>query len=116
MSIFTKHKINPELFSYFSVLSNPIRYKVYVKILHEACECRIGENEHLTGNCVTELAKDLGINQPTVSNHVKELMNSGLVRAEKVGKKIFLFGTEESAKDLERFGEFVKEEVYGLPH
>ena len=83
-----------------------------MKILEEACECNMDE-DRFAGNCVGDISKSLGLSQPTVSNHVKELVNSKLVEAKRVGRKIFLFGSEESAIMFRNFGNYFCDEVLG---
>ena len=115
-SIFKKHKIDQDLYKVFNALSNPVRYEVYVKILHEACECDLTKKSQFNGNCVTEIAKSLKIGQPTVSNHIKELVNCGLVTTQKIGRKVYLFGSEQQAEKLRVFGNFCVQEVRGELH
>lgn len=94
----------------FNTLANPTRLEIYRCILKEACECDLSKDE-FAGNCVTAISKKLGINQPTVSNHIKELLHAGLIRMEKRGRKIYLFGTLDSADSLLKFSDFVHVKV-----
>jgi len=48
--------------------------------------------------CVCDLAKELGISQPTLSHHVKILRDAGLVKGEKEGQWIFCSLNEEAFK------------------
>lgn len=91
----------------FSVLSNPIRLEIYQMILSEACEC----DYETSSNCVGAIAEKLKLNQPTVSNHIKELLRANLIITRKVGKHSYLFGVKESAKLLAEFSQFVEKEV-----
>ena len=84
----------------FKVLSNPIRLDIFKHILNEACECDLKNEEKISGNCVTQIAKELNLPQPTVSNHVKELLNAKLVKGVRRGKNIFLFGNKDVAKEV----------------
>lgn len=107
--------VNFNLSKCFQALSNPIRFQIYLKILEEACECNLDEHgENIDwGNCVTNIALDLEIGQPTVSNHVKELMNCGLVTSDKRGRQVYLFGNPALAHDLKDFAAYVEEEISG---
>jgi DNA-binding transcriptional ArsR family regulator len=95
----------------FRVLSNPIRLKIFENILEQACECDLDCDEKVSGNCVTQIAKDLNIAQPTVSNHVKELLKAELVVSVRKGKNIYLFGNDlviNEMKDvIDKFSESV---------
>jgi len=61
------------------------------------------KSQKVSGNCVTEISKSLGIPQPTVSNHVKELLSSGLIIAKRKGKNIFLFGSKTFTNEISKF-------------
>ena len=83
-------------------LANPTRLDIFLKIL-EKCDCEVDAGEGGEGNCVTQIGVELEIPQPTVSNHVKELVNCGLVRSERRGKRVFLFVNEEIVETLAGF-------------
>ena len=100
-----------DLHKSFRVLGNPVRLSIFEAILNEACECDMSKSGTVQGNCVTSIAEKLDLPQPTVSNHVKELINSGLVRAEKRGRNIFLFGASDMAYDFKKFGDFFQQKV-----
>lgn len=86
-------------------LSNPTRYQVYVAILEGGCPTDPGVEhaEHNTANCVGTISEKLGLPQPTVSNHVKELVNAGLLESVRKGKRVYFYGTEDAAIQLESF-------------
>jgi DNA-binding transcriptional ArsR family regulator len=52
---------------------------------------------------VGELGRGLGIGQPTVSHHLKELARAGLVRTRKCGQSTECWVTETTVDDLARF-------------
>ncbi|WP_429371757.1 ArsR/SmtB family transcription factor [Paenibacillus sp. DS2015] len=66
----------------FKALSNENRLELYLKIAesHEA------SFEAGGGLCVAEIVSCLNIGAPTVSHHIKELVNAELVTTEKKGK------------------------------
>ena len=99
----------------FGALGNPVRLKVYLKILNEACDCKVNEKGVLSGNCVTRIARSLRIPQPSVSHSVKELIHVGLVIGLKKGRTIYLFGTRQSSRLINEFGRLVEKEVLGQP-
>ncbi len=67
----------------FKALSNENRLELFLEILrvHETCfetEC--------TDCMITDIMDTLNIGAPTVSHHIKELSNAGLVVTERKGK------------------------------
>lgn len=94
----------------FKVLANPTRLDIFLEILGEACSCDLDNEKKVYGNCVTSIAKKLELPQPTVSNHVKELLNADLVLNHRRGKNIYLFGNGEMAKKCEIFSDYFLEE------
>lgn len=107
------HNIDSNLPQTFNVLANPVRFKIYVEILSEACECNLDDQDHIWGNCVTQLAAKLNIPQSTISNHVKELINCRLIHTHKIGKRIYLFGEKDIYQKLTEFANFIKKEING---
>lgn len=101
------------LYTYFKALANPIRLQIFEKILEAACECNLEEKGMITGNCVSSIAQALSIPQPTVSNHVKELIHAGLITPVKQGKIIYLFGKKEVVEMFKEFSSFIEKEVSG---
>ena len=66
----------------FSALSNPNRVKIYNEILRaEKASYDIGHRCLLS-----EVVRSLKIKSPTISHHVKELVDAGLITAEREGK------------------------------
>lgn len=100
-----------ELSKIFNALSNPVRLEIYNRILTEACSCDLDSKESISGNCVSELAQDLNLNQPTVSNHIKELIAAELIGIRKVGTRAYLFGTKRSVSDMSAFASHAYKEV-----
>ena len=69
----------------FRALSNPNRLRIYSEILknHETklavgCGCQLSE--------VVRSLRSLKIGSPTISHHVKELVNADLITADREGK------------------------------
>ena len=88
-----------ELSLAFKALSNPNRQQMYQKLLQQRQngtekECRCG---------LTELMTKLNVGAPTVSHHVKELVNARLIRVERQGKYLTCFLNEDMRRQLERF-------------
>lgn len=87
----------------FKALSNPNRLQMYLELLQQRQtvvdsgtekECRCG---------LTELMTKLNVGAPTVSHHVKELVNARLIRVERQGKYLTCFLNEDMRRQLEQF-------------
>lgn len=80
----------------FKALSHPNRLELYLKIAkaHEAsfetgCEC-----------FVTDIIDSLKIGAPTISHHIKELVNADLISTEKKGKYLICKINEELVEEV----------------
>jgi ArsR family transcriptional regulator len=76
----------------FKALSNPNRLKIFMRLI--SC-CQPGTVTSINSTsgeegcaCVGELGQDLGIVASTISHHIKELRQAGLIRMERRGQKI----------------------------
>lgn len=87
----------------FKALSNPNRLQMYMELLQQRQtvvdsgaekECRCG---------LTELMTKLNVGAPTVSHHVKELVNARLIRVERQGKFLTCYLNEDMRRALEQF-------------
>jgi len=69
-------------------LGHPHRLRIYLRLI-ECCgagNCCGTEAEYAA--CVGELGEDLDIAPSTLSHHVKELRQAGLIRVERNGQRI----------------------------
>ena len=70
----------------FKALSNPNRLQLFVNLLEES---RLDLARGRTHDCfLAKLLGDLDIGAPTVSHHVKELSDAGLIDTERDGKQL----------------------------
>ncbi len=68
----------------FKALANPNRLRIYTEILrHETARLETG-----CGCFVTDAVRSLRIGAPTVSHHVRELVNAELITAERQGRSL----------------------------
>lgn len=83
----------------FKALSNPNRLQIYVEILRRQRQS-IGP-EH---SCALyDFINSLEIGAPTVSHHIKELVNAGLIHVERDGKYLACSLDEDTRRALGDF-------------
>jgi len=82
----------------FKALSNPNRLELYFRIaeMHESsfqtnCDC-----------FVTDIISSLNIGAPTISHHIKELVNADLISTEKKGKFLICRVNEELIEEVSK--------------
>jgi len=76
----------PELTRVFKALSDENRLKLFA-VIYEATEnCTCNKDDWNEEACIKSLAEGLNISLPTVSHHIKELVNSGLITTQKKGR------------------------------
>ena len=72
----------------FGALSNPNRLQIFLRLV--SC-CGVGtrwRSENAICPCVGDLGRDLGVAPSTVSHHIKELHQAGLIQLERRGKYV----------------------------
>lgn len=83
----------------FKALSNPNRLQIYVEILRRQRQS-IGP-EH---SCALyDFINSLEIGAPTVSHHIKELVNAGLIHVERDGKYLACSLDDDTRQGLRDF-------------
>jgi len=72
----------------FKALSNPNRLKIFLRLL-TCCPpgtvCSVDDAQKL---CVSELGNELDVAPSTLSHHIKELHNAGLLQMERRGQHV----------------------------
>lgn len=91
----------------FKALSNPNRLKIFLRLISCCLPGTVTSINSTTGEkgcaCVGELGQDLGIVASTVSHHIKELRQAGLIRMERRGQKIECWIDPTTLEDLQKF-------------
>ncbi len=86
----------------FKALAHPHRLAIFLR-LARCCESRGMDGGSCARFCVGELGKGLGIGQPTISHHLKELFRAGLISTRKCGQSRECWVAETT---LDQFSEF----------
>ncbi|MFE8070760.1 metalloregulator ArsR/SmtB family transcription factor [Marinobacteraceae bacterium S3BR75-40.1] len=85
----------------FKALSNPNRLRIYQEVLlrqrHD-----VGPDTD-SGCVIYDFINALNIGAPTISHHVKELVNAGLIRVERNGKYLTCYLNEDMRERLAGF-------------
>jgi DNA-binding transcriptional ArsR family regulator len=84
----------------FKALSDPTRLAIFECVR----DCRSdGCSDDQVSDNLTEIAERFGLSLSTVSHHVKELRNSGLITCEKRGQRLHCWIDPEVLSELESF-------------
>ena len=87
----------------FKALSHPNRLQIYVELL-QLREKIIASGSDKDCSCgLTDFMSKLNIGAPTVSHHIKELVNAKLIWIERQGKFMTCHLNEEMRVQLEQF-------------
>ena len=92
-----------QLAEMFKALSNPNRLKIFMQLI--GC-CQPGTRCSVESECCTfvgDLSRELAIVPSTVSHHMKELRQAGLIKMRRQGQKIECWVEPEAIQDLVRF-------------
>ncbi len=91
-----------KLASIFKALSDPNRLEIF-RLLRRRCGsgCRVATDE--SDNTVSALAEEFDLALSTVSHHIKELKNAGLITCEKRGQWVCCAPNEKALEQIEAF-------------
>lgn len=91
----------------FKALSNPHRLKIFLRLVSCCQPGTVTSIDESFGSegcaCVGELGQDLGIVPSTISHHIKELRQAGLIRMERRGQKMECWVDPETVAALQSF-------------
>ena len=87
----------------FKALSNPNRLKIYLRLISCCQPGTISEIHSEQCACVGELGQDLGIVPSTVSHHIKELRQAGLIHMKRQGQKMECWVSPETLELVRGF-------------
>lgn len=91
-----------KLVAVFKALADENRMAIF-QLLRQRCGAGCEVSKDGLDRTVGELAKDFDLALSTVSHHIKELRNAGLVICEKHGKQVHCRVNSTLLKDLEGF-------------
>jgi len=73
----------------FKALSDKNRLEILSRIHTGELKCKCDKEECRDATCIKNLSKSLNVTLPTVSHHVKELVNTGLITTRKEGRWVY---------------------------
>ncbi|RRJ85398.1 ArsR family transcriptional regulator [Aestuariirhabdus litorea] len=88
----------------FKALSNENRLAIYLEILRHREGLLKPDAPQCGGGCMlADIISSLNIGAPTVSHHMKELINADLIEVEKQGKFLLCRINADTQLELEQF-------------
>lgn len=73
----------------FKALCDENRLKIMRFVYEKQCKCEDNQPSCQNDACIKDLSEVLNITAPTISHHIKELVNAGLVITQKEGRWIY---------------------------
>lgn len=87
----------------FKALSDENRLRILLSIRRDDYRCESAQRRCRNETCIKELAKSLRITVPTVSHHVKQLINAGLITTRKDGRWVYCRINQEAFDEAREF-------------
>jgi DNA-binding transcriptional ArsR family regulator len=105
-----------QLCTMFKALANPQRLRVFLKLANCCAPSACDATEEGMRRCVGDLSEDLDVTPSTVSHHLKELRQSGLMFVERRGQKIECWVSDDALELLAAFfGDAVEKRARSSP-
>jgi DNA-binding transcriptional ArsR family regulator len=89
-----------DLASIFKALADPNRLAIFELVRERGGEGRTVDE---TANTISKIASEFDLTLSTVSHHIKELRNAGLIRCEKVGQTVYCTPDPRALEEIDRF-------------
>ena len=86
----------------FKALGDPSRLAIY-QLVRTCCSEDAGRLPGDVRNSVTEIARQFDLSLSTVSHHLKELRNAGLITCERRGQHIFCYADPDVLAEIGQF-------------
>ena len=94
----------------FKALSNPIRLRVFLHTLAKHPPGTIIDIDVETMmSCQRSLAEEYGIAASTMSHHIKELNNAGLLRTKRTGQQVVIWVDVDAMEKFKLFFSTISE-------
>jgi len=87
----------------FKALSNPQRLKIFLKLCKRCGASKCEPSDEGIRRCVGDLGEDLDLVPSTVSHHIKELRQAGLLHVERHGQRMECWVSQEALDQLMTF-------------
>ena len=98
-----------ELSAMFKALSNPQRLRIFLKLTECCGPAACDASKEGLRRCVGDLGEDLDVQPSTVSHHIKELRQAGLLQVQRRGQKIECWACDDALGRLATFFSDVNE-------
>ena len=95
--MYTNEKIISKMQDTLKVAADATRLKILFCLLDELS---YNSSEHLIEKCVNDIATQIGSSQSLVSHQLKVLKDSGFVKSNKVGTKIYYSLKDEHVRQI----------------
>jgi len=102
MSNHTKNDVD-RYCAMLKALSNPQRLRIFLKLAEECDSTSCVATHEGMRRCVGDLGEDLGVAPSTVSHHLKELRQAGLMSVERRGQRIECWIDIDALEQLDEF-------------
>ena len=87
----------------FKALSNPHRLRIFTALASGCCDSGECYTADEVCSCVGDLGRELSIAPSTVSHHIKELTNAGLIKVTRKGQMVLCSIDQQTLEQLRLF-------------